>query len=137
MNPYNVLLIEDDEIDVLNIERAFATNHIYNPLHKASNGEEALEMLRSNEIKRPLLILLDLSMPIMNGHEFLNELREDEELKNLPVIIMTVSTEESDKYLAYMKNVQGYIVKPLKFDYFVKAIDKINAYWTLCELPNE
>lgn len=137
MRPFNVFLVEDDEVDILTIERSFKSNNISNPLYKAFNGEEALRMLRGGEISRPLVILLDLSMPLMNGHEFLSELRDDDDWKDVPVIIMTVSTEESDKTLAYMKNVQGYVIKPMKFDDFVQAIANINAYWTMCELPNE
>jgi CheY-like chemotaxis protein len=137
MRPFSVFLVEDDEIDILNIERSFKANNITNALFKAQNGEDALRMLRSGKIPRPLIILLDLSMPKMGGHDFLAELREDPVWKDVPVIIMTVSTEESDKSLAYKRNVQGYIVKPMKFDDFVQAIARINAYWTMCELPNE
>src|SRR5690606_16064105 len=79
-NLLNILLVEDDEVDVMNVRRAFTTNNIVNPLYVASNGEEALEMLRSGEVPRlRRIVLLDLNMPRMNGIEFLQELRKDSE----------------------------------------------------------
>src|SRR5688500_9232154 len=101
----NILLIEDDELDVMNVQRAFKKNNILNPLHVAGNGLEALEMLRSDLMpKDRRLILLDLNMPKMGGIEFLKELRADPELKATTVVVLTTSDEERDKVNAYDLN---------------------------------
>src|SRR5688500_18063224 len=105
----NILLVEDDELDVMNVERAFKKNNIVNPLHIAGNGVEALEMLRGEGIpKDRRLILLDLNMPRMGGIEFLKELRADPDLKATTVVVLTTSDEERDKVNAYDLNVAGY-----------------------------
>lgn len=136
----SILLVEDDEVDVMNVKRAFKKNNILNPLHVAGNGLEALSLLRGNKkegIEKlkylPKVILLDLNMPKMGGLEFLKELRNDEKLKTLSVFVMTTSDEESDKVAAYNHNVAGYILKPLSFESFVKAVSVLNNYWKLCE----
>ena len=96
--PRNILLVEDDEVDVMNVRRAFEKNHIANPLLVASNGLEALDKLRSGELpKNRRLVLLDLNMPRMNGIEFLREVRSDPELHATPVVVLTTSNDESDK----------------------------------------
>ncbi|HEY9847794.1 MAG TPA: response regulator [Candidatus Caenarcaniphilales bacterium] len=136
----NLLLVDDDEVDVMNVQRAFKKNNISNPLYVASNGLEALAMLRGNH-NLPLvpparrLILLDLNMPKMGGIEFLRELRSDAELKVTPVVVLTTSKEDNDKVDAYNLNVAGYIVKPVTFLKFVEAIATLNTYWTLSEMP--
>ena len=132
----NVLLVEDDEVDVMNVQRAFKKNNITNPLYVAGNGLEALEMLRTNGI--PVgrrLILLDLNMPKMNGIEFLRELRADPELHPTPVVVLTTSNDERDRVEAYNLNVAGYILKPVTFMNFVEAMATLNKYWALVELP--
>ena len=91
----NILLVEDDEIDVKNVKRAFLKNHITNPVFVAENGLEALEMLRNGTVpKRRRIVLLDLNMPRMNGIEFLGELRKDPELAATPVIVLTTSNDD-------------------------------------------
>src|SRR4028119_2525748 len=98
-NMTNILLVEDDEVDVMNVQRAFKKNNIKNPLYIANNGLEALVMLRGNG-NPPLvppeqrIILLDLNMPKMNGIEFLRKLRADPELRLIPVIVLTTSNED-------------------------------------------
>lgn len=136
----NILLVEDDEVDVMNVQRAFKKNNITNPLHVANNGIEALFMLRGNggepQVPRDRrLILLDLNMPKMNGIEFLRELRADPQLKLIPVIVLTTSNEDQDKVEAYHLNVAGYILKPVTFSNFVQAVATMNRYWTLSEMP--
>jgi len=132
----NVLLVEDDEVDVMNVRRAFKKNHIANPLWVAANGLEALEMLRGDEIpKERRLILLDLNMPRMNGIEFLRELRADPDLHGTPVVVLTTSDDERDRVEAYNLNVAGYILKPVTFMNFVEAMATLNKYWTLVEMP--
>ena len=125
-------------MDVMNVERAFKKNNISNPLLVAKDGQEALDMLKGKNgreklVPTPQVILLDLNMPRMGGLEFLQKLRKDRELKNISVFVMTTSDEDSDKFAAYDLNVAGYILKPLSFERFVKAVSILNHYWTLCE----
>jgi CheY-like chemotaxis protein len=136
----NILLIEDDSVDVMNVQRAFKKNNITNPLHIAFNGVEALNMLRGTNGKpklnpMPRIILLDINMPKMNGLEFLRELRNDPELRSISVFVMTTSNDDQDKIEAYSLNVAGYILKPLSFEKFVNAVCILNSYWKLCEQP--
>src|SRR3970282_2560523 len=130
----NILLVEDDEIDVMNVKRAFSKNNIKNPLFVAGNGVEALEMLKSVIIPLPRIIILDINMPKMNGIEFLKVLREDEKLKNISVFGMTTSNEDSDKIDAYNLNVAGYIQKPLSFEKFISSVATLKNFWQLCEM---
>lgn len=137
----NILLIEDDSVDVMNVQRAFKKNNITNPLHIAFNGVEALNMLRGTNGKPklnppPRIILLDINMPKMNGLEFLRELRNDPELNSISVFVMTTSNDDQDKIEAYRLNVAGYILKPLSFEKFVNAVSILNSYWKLCEQPD-
>lgn len=135
----HILLIDDDEIDVMNVQRAFRKNNIINPLYLANNGVEALELLRGQgatiipDARR--LILLDLNMPRMNGLEFLRELRNDPDLHALTVIVLTTSDDERDKVEAYNLNVAGYMLKPVTFSAFVEAMSTLNKYWSINELP--
>ena len=136
----NLLLVDDDEVDVMTVQRALKKNNITNPFYVANNGMEALAMLRGedNLPRIPLerrLVLLDLNMPKMGGIEFLRELRADPNLRAIPVIVLTTSQEDKDKVEAYHLNVAGYIVKPVTFTNFVKVVAALNQYWTLSEMP--
>lgn len=137
----NILLVEDDELDVMNLRRAFKKNNILNPLYVAGNGVEALEMLRGQDGQAPeyprdrRIILLDLNMPKMNGIEFLRELRDDPALRPIPVIVLTTSDEEGDKVDAYQLNVAGYLLKPVTLGSFIETMAALNKYWMLSELP--
>ena len=134
--PLHILLVEDDQIDQMNIKRAFERNRITNPLYVAENGIEALEMLRDGRVPdERRLILLDLNMPRMNGIEFLKALRADEKLGHTPVVVLTTSNDEQDKVNAYDLNVAGYLLKPVTFTSFVELTAALNKYWTLVELP--
>ena len=138
--PLNMLLVEDDELDVMNVQRAFKKNNISNPLFIASNGIEALAMLRGENGYTALpparrIILLDLNMPRMGGIEFLRELRADPELAPTTVIVLTTSDEDRDKVEAYKLNVAGYILKPVTLQAFVEIMATLNKYWTVSELP--
>ena len=130
-----ILLVEDDEVDVMNVQRAFAKNHIANPLFVARNGLEALDMLRGDMPKGRRIVLLDLNMPRMSGIEFLRELRTDPELCATPVVVLTTSNNDRDKIDAYRLNVAGYLVKPVTFSEFSDLMVTLNKYWTLVELP--
>ncbi len=137
----NILLVEDDEVDVMNVKRAFKKNNVTNPLFVCNNGLEALDFLRGGgdvglkEI--PKIILLDLNMPKMGGIEFLREIRKDDKLKNISVFVMTTSNEDKDKVDAYNLNVAGYILKPLSMERFIEAVSTLNNYWKLCEFPDK
>jgi len=132
----NILLVEDDRVDVMNVRRAFEKSRITIPLHTVRDGEEALEALRSGTVPRErLMILLDLNMPRMNGIEFLRELRSDPDLRHLPVVVLTTSDDERDRLDAWELNVAGYIVKPVTFLSFVEAMNTVNRYWNLVQLP--
>ena len=134
----HILLVDDDDVDVMNVQRAFKRNNILNPLYVASDGLEALKLLRGEGgTKIPSerrLILLDLNMPRMNGLEFLRELREDPDLRALTVVVLTTSSDERDKIEAYNLNVAGYILKPVTFAAFVEAMSALNKYWSINEL---
>ncbi len=132
----NILLVEDDQVDIMNVRRAFERNRITNPLFVAGDGLEALEMLRNGRVpatKR--IVLLDLNMPRMSGIEFLRELRRDAALMHTPVVVLTTSNDERDKIEAYNLNVAGYLLKPVTFINFVELMAALNKYWTLVELP--
>jgi CheY-like chemotaxis protein len=132
----NILLVEDDEVDVMNVQRAFRKNNIANPLFVAGNGLDALALLRGGKIpKSNRLVLLDLNMPKMNGIEFLRELRADPTLSMTSVVVLTTSNEDRDKIEAYRLNVAGYLLKPVTFVNFVEVMSALNKYWTLVELP--
>jgi CheY-like chemotaxis protein len=132
----HILLVEDDDVDVMNVRRAFQRNNITNPIHVASNGLEALQLLRGGQVPADRrLILLDLNMPKMNGIEFLRELRADPQLAHVPVVVLTTSNDERDKVDAYNLNVAGYLLKPVTFRNFVDLMAALNKYWTLVELP--
>ncbi len=132
----NILLVDDDEVDAITVKRAFANAKINSQLWVARNGVEALELLRSGTF--PLerrLVLLDINMPKMNGIELLRAIRADQALHMLTVIVMTTSSEESDRIEAYQLNVAGYIVKPVTFAAFEKVMTMLDTYWRMMELP--
>lgn len=136
----NILLVEDDKVDVMNVQRSFKKANIANPLFVAGNGLEALDILRnaSEAMQMPKfrrLVLLDLNMPKMGGIEFLKELRKDPTLRRTPVIVLTTSDQERDRVEAYDLNVAGYLLKPVTFANFADVMTTLNRYWTLCEIP--
>jgi CheY-like chemotaxis protein len=132
----NILLVEDDEVDVMTVKRAFQKANITNPLFVASNGLEALEVLRKEELPpQRRLILLDVNMPKMNGIEFLREVRADPKLQTVSVVVLTTSNEERDRIEAFKLNVAGYLLKPVTFGQFAEVMSTINKYWALMEMP--
>ncbi len=136
----NILLVEDDKVDVMNVQRSFKKANITNPLFIVGNGLEALAVLRNESEtvvmpKTRRLVLLDLNMPKMGGIEFLEALRADPQLRPTPVIVLTTSDQERDRIEAYNLNVAGYILKPVTFINFAEVMSALNRYWTLCEIP--
>jgi CheY-like chemotaxis protein len=131
-----VLLVEDDPVDVMNVHRAFRKSHILNPLTVAGDGAEALELLRNGDLAPSrLLVLLDLDLPRLSGLQFLRELRADERLKHLPVVVLTTSDEERERVETQKLDVAGYIVKPVTSLNFMETTATLNKYWELVEMP--
>jgi CheY-like chemotaxis protein len=135
----NLLLVDDDEVDIQGMKRAFAQSRIGNPITVARDGIEALEFLRGEngrpKLAKPHLILLDLNMPRMNGLEFLQAIRADEDLKNSIVFMITTSKAEEDKARAYDQHVAGYIVKQDPANTFMQAVALMEHYWKIVEFP--
>ncbi len=129
-----ILLVEDDRVDIMTVQRALKKIDVSNPLYVARTGVEALGMLRGDAFPKiepmPSLILLDLNLPKMGGIEFLKELRADPMLGTLPVIVLTSSNEPSDRAAAFKYEVDDYIVKPHSFDDFSNAMSIILADWS-------
>jgi CheY-like chemotaxis protein len=136
-NSKPILLVEDDNVDAMTVQRAFKDLKVTNPLAHAINGEEALDYLRNESNAKPCVILLDLNMPKMNGTEFLKIAKADKTLKKIPVVVLTTSQEEQDIIESFNLCVAGYIVKPVDYKKFVEAIRTIDLYWTLSELPDD
>lgn len=138
VKPINILLVEDNEDDIVIIRRAFfKKGKLTNGLYIVRNGEEALDFINHRgkyaEEKPPTpgLILLDISMPRMNGFEVLKKLKADPEHKKIPVIMLTTSDREEDIIKSYESGACSYITKPANFNDFVKAIERFEIYWTL------
>jgi len=132
-----ILLVEDDKVDVMSVQRAFKAIHVTNRIEVVSNGEEALSYLRNSANRRPCIILLDLNMPKMNGIEFLKVKKQDEMMRNIPTVVLTTSREEQDKVNSFNLGVAGYMIKPVEDRKFVEVAKAIDIYWTLSELPGE
>lgn len=130
-----ILLVEDDMVDILTVERAMAEIGLNNPLKVVANGMEALEYLDNRENEVPCMILLDLNMPKMTGIEFLQELDSRREIKKFPVIVLTTSNENRDVSRSFQYGVAGYIVKPLDYKQFVETVKMISSYWNTSLIP--
>jgi CheY-like chemotaxis protein len=124
-----ILLVDDDPDDVTLALRALDRQHLANRVHVVRDGEEALAYLR--DMARPRLVLLDLKLPKVSGLEVLAEVRNDARLKTLPVVILTSSREEPDVARAYELGANSYIVKPVDFEQFLRAVSEIGLYWLL------
>jgi CheY-like chemotaxis protein len=132
----HILLVDDDEVDVMTVRRAFHKANITNQIYVAGNGLEALALLRDGTVPvQRRLVLLDLNMPRMNGIEFLRELRKDPQLQATTVVVLTTSNEDRDRVEAYQLNVAGYLLKPVTFHTFAEVMATLNKYWTLMEMP--
>ncbi|MBN1146272.1 MAG: response regulator [Anaerolineales bacterium] len=129
-----IFLIEDNPMDVDLTRRAFARHNVANPFTIARDGEEALAYLDNLETgdPSPLVILLDLKLPKVDGLEVLRYLKTNPRFQMVPVVVLTTSSEDSDVQVAYREGANSYIVKPVDFDKFNQVVDKIHSYW--CEL---
>ena len=137
-----VLMAEDDEHDIVATKRAWKKHRISNPLIIVNDGEECLDYLHQrgkysdpDTAPQPGILLLDINMPKMDGLTVLSRIREDKELRLLPVIMLTTSQAEEDRLESYHLGVNAYIVKPVGFQNFSEAVRTINLFWQLVELP--
>ena len=140
--PIEILLVEDNKGDVGLIEEVFEEAKIRNRLHVAEDGEEAILFLHGegkfSGSPRPDIILLDLNLPKKDGREVLREIKEDHNLKNIPVVILTTSGAEKDIFRAYELHANAYVTKPLDFDQFIRVVDSIVNFWLeVVKLPTK
>ena len=131
----SLLLVEDDDVDAMSVMRSLRTLGLTNSLFRARDGLHALEMLRSNEIPHPRIILLDINMPRMNGLEFLHIIRADTQFSDSIVFVLSTSDLASDIKAAYRDHVAGYIVKKSVPDYFSEVARLLTNYWQTVEFP--
>lgn len=140
MKPIEILLVEDSPTDVLLAQEALEHAKVWNKLHVASDGVEAMEFLqrqgRFAEMPRPDLILLDLNLPRKDGREVLAEIKADEALKRIPVVVLTTSKAEEDIFKAYGLHANCYVTKPVDFERFSDVVRAIETFWfTVVSLP--
>ncbi|HEY3568086.1 MAG TPA: response regulator [Thermoanaerobaculia bacterium] len=128
-----ILLVEDSPEDFETTERAFRKSGLKNPIFRCSDGDEALEFLfrrgRFADAPRPGVILLDLNLPGTDGREVLAEIKADASLKQIPVIVLTTSSDDRDVQACYNAGASSYIQKPVDLDGFMRAIERLNDYW--------
>lgn len=132
----SLLMIEDDDIDATAMKRALQKLKLLNPVYRARDGLEGIELLRAGEVPSPYIILLDLNMPRMNGLEFLEELRSDPALTHSVVFVLTTSKSDEDILAAYREHVAGYLFKQRMDNDFLQVVGLLNHYWRIIELPN-
>ncbi len=135
-----ILLVEDNPGDVRLIQEALKENKLRNQLHVAKDGAEALDFLRRAvafaDAPRPDLILLDLNLPKKDGHEVLSDIKEDPDLKRIPVVVLTTSDDEHDILASYNLHANAYVTKPLDLEQFLNIVRQIEGFWlTVVRLP--
>lgn len=140
MKPVEILLVENNPGDIRLTKEALKEGKVLNKLHVVMDGVEALAFLRRegkySDAVRPDLILLDLNMPKKNGREVLAEIKEDEDLRRIPVVVLTVSSDEEDILKAYNSHANCYVTKPVDLDQFFKIVKSIEEFWlTIVKLP--
>ena len=138
----HILLVEDSRMDVELTLDAFRERRLGNTVHIASNGQDALDYLLgvgefADRKKHPLpdLILLDLKMPIVDGHDVLRRVKQSEILKRIPVVVLTSSREEGDLVMSYDNGANSYLVKPVSFEGFLAVVASIDDYWLTLNVP--
>ncbi|WNW02523.1 response regulator [Tenacibaculum sp. HL-MS23] len=129
----NILLIEDNIIEIMKMKRTNSSLELKHDISEAKNGEEALDILEEKS-SLPDLILLDLNMPKINGIELLTILKNNDDLKHIPTVILTTSDNQKDLEECYRIGVSGYILKPLKYEDYVNKIETVLSYWSINEL---
>ncbi|HWQ66871.1 MAG TPA: response regulator [Methanospirillum sp.] len=133
MNIRTILLVDDDIVDVMTVKRALKDLKSSDKVDVAHNGEEALEYLQKSHGDPPGYILLDLNMPRMNGLEFLALIKQDPDLRRIPVVVLTTSMADTDRRAAFDLGVSGYVVKPVDYSHFVGVMQTIQDYWKISE----
>lgn len=128
-----ILLVEDNLIEIMKMKRTISLLKLNHTINEAKNGEDALEFLKDRS-KIPDIILLDLNMPKINGIEFLKILKANDDLKHIPTIILTTSSNQKDILECYKTGMSGYVLKPLKYEDYVKKIETVLSYWSINEL---
>ena len=128
-----VLLIEDNLIEIMKMKRTLSLLKLEHIFQEAKNGEEALDILKDKG-NYPDLILLDLNMPKLSGIEFLSILKNNKDIQHIPTVILTTSDNQKDLEECYKIGVSGYVLKPLKYDDYVKKIESVLSYWSINEL---
>jgi CheY-like chemotaxis protein len=139
--PVEILLVEDNPADVRLTKEALTEGKVYSNLHWAKDGIEALEFLRRQgkhaEAPRPDIILLDLNLPKKDGREVLHDIKNDERLKRIPVVILTTSQAEEDVLKSYNLHANCYVTKPVDLEQFIRVVKSIDTFWlTVVTLPN-
>lgn len=131
--PIEVLLVEDDPGDVVMTREALAESKVLNSLHVVSDGEQALKFLRRQspygDAPRPGLVLLDLNLPRVDGHHVLAEVKNDPELRRIPVVVLTTSQAEEDILQSYDLHANAFVSKPVDFDRFLDVIRQVDAFY--------
>ena len=140
--PIEILLVEDNPGDARLVREALRDAKVLNDLHTVADGVEALDFLRRRgryaDAVHPDLILLDLNLPRKNGHEVLAEIKDDSDLKRIPVVVLTVSKAEEDIMTTYNLHGNCFITKPIDFDQFVQVVKAIEDFWlTIVKLPTD
>lgn len=132
-----ILLVEDNPMDVDLTRRAFIRRELGHPIEVARDGEEALTFVSSRAGKQPLplVILLDLKLPKVDGLEVLRQLKKHPMFHTIPIVVLSTSTEDNDIQIAYQEGANSYIVKPVDFDRFMQIIEQIQIYWCVLNTP--
>ena len=130
----NILLLEDDVVDVMTIKRAIKQLSISNKLLVKENGVEGVEYLENCDAL-PGIIFLDINMPKMNGIEFLEIIKKNKDWAQIPIVVLTTSKDQQDKFATFSKGISGYMVKPVDYPQFKDMISTIKDYWNLSEHP--
>lgn len=140
--PANILLIEDNRMDIELTLDAFRERRLNNAIHVAPGGQEGLDYLLGHDefadrekFPLPDLILLDLKMPVIDGHEVLRQIKQFPVLRRIPVVILSSSKEEGDRALTYDNGANSYLVKPVSFDGFLEVVHQIDSYWLSLNVP--
>ena len=133
--PVTIFVVDDDDIDVMSIERALKKLKNVNPMLRAKDGAEALEMLTQKTVPRPYIILLDINMPRLNGLDLLKQLRADPDILDAVVFMFTTSKDEKDKKSAYKQHVAGYVVKEHVGDGVMNVVEMLDSYCRAVEFP--
>lgn len=141
IEPINILLMEDSQGDVRLVQEALKEGKLHNRLFVVRDGVEGMDFLlkrnRYREVLRPDLVLLDLNMPKKDGREVLAEIKQHEDLKRIPVVILSTSTSEVDILKTYNLHANCYIVKPLNLDEFIRVVRSIESFWlSIVKLPS-